>query len=273
MAARTPSERRQLTPFTALPGELPLHDQQDLMAYPFFSLSKSKRVVPIETCSGPDFVRVEAALAFGIATIWDADLLIWAGSQLIEAEARGLPTSRRIRGLPHRILQALQRGRSERDYRRLRAALDRLQATTVLTSIRSLDGVQRHRFSWLSEWQELVDGAGRSHGIELVLPDWFYQGVLDQRLILRIDPAYFALTGGIERWLYRIVRKHAGRQPAGWRFSFRQLHAKSGSLARFSDFALDLRRIAAGPGLPGYGLMVERDPAGEEHLSFLKRAP
>jgi plasmid replication initiation protein len=29
-----------------------------------------------------------------------------------------------------------------------------------------------------------------------VLSNWFYQGVLDRRLLLTIDPAYFALTGG-----------------------------------------------------------------------------
>ncbi len=39
-------------------------------------------------------------------------------------------------------------------------------------------------------------------------------GVLDAALVLTIDPAYFRLTGGIERWLYRLVRKHGGRQAA-----------------------------------------------------------
>jgi hypothetical protein len=45
--------------------------------------------------------------------------------------------------------------------------------------------------------------------------------VLDAALVLTIDPAYFRLTGGIERWLYRLVRKHGGKQPGGWQFDFR----------------------------------------------------
>ena len=94
--------------------------------------------------------------------------------------------------------------------------------------------------------------------MEFVLPDWFYQGVLDRRLVLTIDPGYFALTGGIERWLYRVARKHAGRQADGWRFDLRNLHTKSASTARFSDFALDIRRIAARQPLPGYRLEIER---------------
>jgi plasmid replication initiation protein len=38
---------------------------------------------------------------------------------------------------------------------------------------------------------------------------------------------------------YCVVRKHAGWQSARWQFTFRQLHKKSGSAARFSDFAFD----------------------------------
>ena len=84
------------------------------------------------------------------------------------------------------------------------------------------------------------------------------RGVLDRRLVLTIDPAYFALTGGIERWLYRVARKHAGRQAEGWRFELRHLHAKSASTARYSDFALDVRRLVARQPLPGYRLEIER---------------
>jgi plasmid replication initiation protein len=35
----------------------------------------------------------------------------------------------------------------------------------------------------------------------LILPDWFYAGVLDDALALTSDREYFALTGGLERWL------------------------------------------------------------------------
>ena len=46
MRRRHTSEREQLDLFRALPGDLAVRDAQDLMAYPFFSLAKSKRVVP-----------------------------------------------------------------------------------------------------------------------------------------------------------------------------------------------------------------------------------
>ena len=143
----------------------------------------------------------------------------------------------------YEILRFIGRGTSLNDYQRLKAALDRLQSTTVATSIRETTGRRLHRFSWINEWKELADASGTPLGIELILPDWFYAGVLDAALVLTIDPAYFRLKGGIERWLYRLVRKHGGRQEHGWQFDFRHLYRKSGSAARFG---LRLRRARPG---------------------------
>ena len=94
------------------------------------------------------------------------------------------------------------------------------------------------------------------------MPDWFYRAVLDDALILTIDRAYFDLTGGLDRWLYRLVRKHGGRQRAGWRFEFRHLHVKSGSLSPFKRFAFELRQIIRRQPLPGYRLALEIEARG-----------
>ena len=110
-------------------------------------------------------------------------------------------------------------------------------------------------------------------GLELILPDWFYAGVMDAALVLTIDPAYFRLTGGIERWLYRLVRKHGGRQPGGWQFDFRHLYRKSGSATRFSDFAYDLRALVARQSLPGYVLGIERMPDNSAELLTFRPVP
>ena len=169
---------------------------------------------------------------------------------------------------PYEILTFVGRGVSARDYQRLKAALDRLQSTTVATSIRQPAERRRHRFSWINEWKETADAHGRALGIELILPDWFYVGVLDDALVLTIDRAYFELTGGIERWLYRLVRKHGGRQECGWSFDFAYLHAKSGSLSPIKHFAYDLRDIVRRQPLPGYSLAIERSTSGRERLDF-----
>ena len=242
------------------------------MAYPFFSLSKSHRVAPIDFAAGDVTIRVEAVPDHGMATIWDADILIWAASQIVEAQDAGLRPSRLMHATPYEILRFIGRGTSLRDYQRLKAALDRLQSTTVATSIRETTGRRLHRFSWINEWKELADASGTPLGIELILPDWFYTGVLNAALVLTIDPTYFRLTGGIERWLYRLVRKHGGRQEHGWQFDFQHLYRKSGSSARYSDFALDLRALVARQSLPGYRLEVVRLSRSTELLAF-RRVP
>src|SRR6202790_5503637 len=254
---RTRSEREQLELFRALPGDLAPRDAQDLMAYPFFSLAKTHRTTPIDFRMNEIAIRVEAVPEHGMATIWDADVLIWAASQIVEARDAGLRTSRLMAATPREILTFTRRGTSARDYHRLKAALDRLQSTTVATSLRQTPpnphmrvrpdtssppeagGRRMHRFSWINEWTERADAHGNADGIDLIMPDWFYRAVLDDALVLTIDPAYFSLTGGLERWLYRLVRKHAGRQRTGWRFDFRHLHIKAASLLPFKRFAFE----------------------------------
>jgi plasmid replication initiation protein len=254
----TASERATLDPFEALAGDVPPRDQRDLMERPFFSLAKAKRVTPIVYQAGATQVQVYAVPEHGMATIWDADVLIWAASQILAAQDRGLPSSRLFRFTPYQLLIAIGRATGNREYQLLKGALTRLQSTVIRTTIRHGEHWRRQQFSWINEWEELTTRIGRCEGMEFVLPEWFYQGVLDRRLVLAIDSAYFALSGGIERWLYRVARKHAGRQRDGWRFELRHLHAKSASLARFSDFALDIRRIVARQPLPGYRLALER---------------
>src|SRR6202050_1049818 len=196
MHHRTRHEREQLELFRALPGDLAPRDAQDLMAYPFFSLARTHRTTPIDFRMNEITIRVEAVPEHGMATIWDADVLIWAASQIVEARDAGLRTSRLMVTTPREILTFTRRGTGARDYHRLKAALDRLQSTTVATSLRQTTERRMHRFSWINEWTERADAHGHADGIDLIMPDWVYRAVLDDALVLTIDPAYFSLTGG-----------------------------------------------------------------------------
>jgi plasmid replication initiation protein len=268
--AHRSAERAQLELFRSISGDLAARDAQDLMSWPFFSLAKRKRIAPIDFRMGETWISVEAVPEHGMATIWDADVLIWAASQIVEARDAGRSTSRLMITTPHEILAFTGRGTGRDHYDRLKAALDRLQSTTVATSIRQQHQRRRHRFSWINEWRELADGRGRPLGIELILPDWFYAGIVDRALVLTIDRAYFNLTGGLERWLYRIVRKHGGHQPGGWSFDIAHLHLKSGALSPLKQFAFDVRGIVQRQALPGYSLSLEH-AFGRERLNFVAK--
>lgn len=205
----------QLDLFVSAGGDIATRDAQDLMAWPFFSLAKSKRVNPIDFRMGEVSILVEATAEHGMATIWDADVLIWVASQIVEARDMGRPTSRLIAATPHEILAFTRRGTGKASYERLKAGLDRLQSTTIATSIRQRDARRRHRFSWINEWRERLDGRGRAMGIEMIIPDWFYEGVLDRALVLTIDPAYFRLTGGLNAGSTASCASMAGARQTG----------------------------------------------------------
>jgi len=130
-------ERATLNPFTALPDDgVNARDQRDLMERPFFSLAKSKRTKPILYKVGNTQIQVHALQEYGMATIWDADVLIWAATQIVEAADRGLRTSRFFRFSPYQLLIATGRGTGFRQYKLLKSALRRLHSTVVLTTIR-----------------------------------------------------------------------------------------------------------------------------------------
>ena len=128
---RTRSEREQLELFRALPGNLAPLDAQDVIAYPFFSLAKTHRTTPIAYRLNHIAIRVEAVPEHGMAWISDADVLISAATQIIQARDAGIRTWRLMAATPHEILTFIGRGTSARESHRLRAPLDRLQSTTA----------------------------------------------------------------------------------------------------------------------------------------------
>jgi plasmid replication initiation protein len=119
--------------------DLRFRDQRDTMERPFFSLSKSKRLKPIEYNNENDgiFVTVQPHQDFGMATIWDADILIWAASILWDMKNRGVnDIPREIKFQPHDLLRAIGRSTGGTDYLKLRDGLERLKSTIINTNIR-----------------------------------------------------------------------------------------------------------------------------------------
>jgi plasmid replication initiation protein len=129
-----PRHRPQLDLFIPYIADLPLRDTRETMERPFFSLAKRKRLKPIEYTSpdGTIYVKVFATPQFGMATIWDADVLIWASSTMNALRNSGcndLP--RTLNFQAYDVLKTIGRDTGGRDYQLLRDALGRLQATTI----------------------------------------------------------------------------------------------------------------------------------------------
>jgi plasmid replication initiation protein len=108
---------------------------------------------------------------------------------------------------------------------------------------------------------------------EIELPPWLYHVILRRRDILAVHPDYFRLTGGLERWLYRLARKAVPEKAEPPAISFRMatLHRQSGMTRPQRNFAVDIRKIADRQPLPEYGLQVRRD--GRHELVLFYRDP
>lgn len=266
-------DQRQGDLFVSFVGDVPFRDERESMSMPMVSLAKRKRVKPIEWTSadGRAWVRVTANQTFGMASIWDLDIVLWAISQLNEAVEQGLSTSPTISFHPYDLLRSIGREVGGDHYRRLEAALERLRATTVETSVRADDRRKKAMFGWIEAWtHEIEDATGQSKGMTLTMPRWIYHAVTEERAVLAVPPEYFALTSGLERWLYRLARRHAGKQPAGWRFTMRQLHERSGSSQSLADFARDLRKVIGRNRLPEYHVEISKGQRGDELVVMVR---
>ncbi|EZP53678.1 replication initiator protein A [Sphingomonas sp. RIT328] len=258
-------------------ADLPLRDQREMMERPFFSLAKSKRVKPIDYRSpdGKSWVHVSANADYGMATIWDADILIYCASVLADMARRGVnDVPRKLHLMPYDLLRAIGRPTTGRAYELLGQALDRLVATTIKTNIRA-ENRREATFSWLDGWTQLVDAkTERSRGMTIELSNWFWEGVMMTGGVLSIDRAYFDLTGGRERWLYRVARKHAGGAgEGGFAIAMPTLFEKSGAEGQYRRFKFEIAKIAERDELPGFALTLEQAGDKREPLLRMRRRP
>lgn len=262
------STNRQLDLFVALIGDVPLRDEREAMSVPLVAISKNKRTrIEWEGPSGQR-VLVTAPEDTGIATIWDYDVLLWAVSQINEAVNAGLAVSPRIEFSPYNLLTAVGRDTGGKGYGELKAALHRLGSTSVAYESPALKSKRRTlgRFNLLSAFQIEETHGGQAKGAWLELPLWLFEAVTQDRDVLAISPRYFDLTSGLDRFLYRLARRHAGKQ-AGWIFTFRDLHTRSGSAQPYGQFARDLRKAVTRNTLPEYS-MREIEGANGPSLAF-----
>jgi plasmid replication initiation protein len=273
----------QLDLFTVSTVDPPLRDNRDTMEFPFLSLQKG-RTKSIEYRRGGVAIEVHAPVKFGLASIWDWDLIIFAASHLNEAIEAGIQPSPRIRFVPYDCLKQLGRGLGGKDYRELAQSIRRLRMTTIITNIREGDSGKERPFSWLTDYsipKRYKDGMltpddhegqpDPARPWEIELAPWLFNSIMRRKEILAVHSDYFQLTGGLERWLYRIARKAVPDKAEIPAIHFRMetLHQRSGTTRPMKSFAFDLRKIAEADNLPEYGLSIQRD--GKHEMVILYR--
>ncbi len=253
-------------------------DERSLMERPFFSISKKKRNKPIEYESddGEVVVKVRAHQEFGMATIWDCDILIWLISRVVQERDRGRNMeSPTIHTTPYELLRGIARDTGGREYRLLFEALNRLHHTSISTNIRAKKG-HFATFNWLAEFEgegriETPDQMERVTSLSLTLPVWIFKAITKTENVLTLDREYFLLTGGLDRALYRVARKHAGAQAHGWTCGFTALQKKTGSDSSTKKFAEMIKNSVKRNDLPRYQMSLTQLADGQPAIHFIDR--
>lgn len=274
MAEKSASEQFDL--FIPYITDLPLRDQRETMERPFFSLAKRKRLKSIEYVSpdGGSFVDVKPHQDYGMATIWDADILIWAVSTLQAMKNDGVnDLPRTLHFHPYNLLKAIHRSTGGKEYQALKDAFGRLNSTVISTNIRAKGSKKIREFHWIESWSEVQTEDGKnSKGMSITLADWVYEGVAMDGGVLSINPEYFSIKGGRERWLYRVARKHAGGAGAqGFKISLPVLFEKSGAEGPYRAFKHFIGKTVKTNTLPDYELSLEESKTSKEPLLRMKK--
>lgn len=251
----------------------PVKDERALMEFPFFSLQKQKRVKPFVFDDGTVRIEVNSG-PYGIASIWDKDVLIYVTSLLNSRLERGASVNRTIQFPAYDFLRLTGRGTGKQAYELFMSALDRLQSTTIRTTITSGQNEERERrgFSWIDSYRivERINSRGQRvmAAVELTLNKWMFRAIVENRRVLTIDRGYFRLKMGLERRLYELARKHCGRQPI-WKISLPRLAEKCGSEMELRNFKVYLKKISEADSLPQYrvGLAFDKSDPEQQRMN------
>jgi plasmid replication initiation protein len=245
--------------------EWAVKDDRHSMEHPMFSLSK-KPDLKVRRYDHNDNSVTIAPGAYGLATIWDKDIVIYAVSQLVAALNQDRKdVSPTIRLTAYDLLVSTNRHTGGGDYDQLQKAFERLSGTRITTDIRTNGVRQREGFGIIDSWKiiEKHPNDGRMVAIEIRLSDWMYNAIVG-REVLTLSREYFRLSRGLERRLYELARKHCGHQ-AKWVVGLELLHKKSGSNSPLKRFRLEVKNIAKTDGLPDYRLRYD---ANSDQVTF-----
>nr|AAX19278.1 Rep(pMBA19a) [Sinorhizobium meliloti] len=244
-------------------------DSRSIMDVAVFRLSKKeKRAGDAIRYELPDGYVEVAAGHYGMASVWDYDIILMMISHFTEAmnrhrEGRGPLPGRQFRPYISEILKFCRRSDGGRQYQEVEAALDRLK-TTTLKVVRTEKGrngrtLRKATAEGLIDNYEVVSYADNGHVLSVMIhaPEWLYREITEGRNpnVLTVHPDYFLIDAGIGRFIYRLARRSAGKTRSKW--SYRLLYERSGSTGTLKKFTENLRKLVTANDLPEYTLQEE----------------
>ena len=253
-AAEEAQRSAQMPLFEAVFYDVQPKDDQHTMEHPFFATAKraDKKVREFTDSRGRKTTITPSH--YGLATMYDKDILHFVVSQLMHAKNKGDTIAPRVRIVSNDLLEFAKRGDGMAQYKRLIPALDRLAGTRIKTEIETDGKVITKAFGWIDGYEVISGRDGKLYEFSVTLPPWVYNAILGDE-VLSIGRDYFDLPP-FERRLYELARKHLGKQ-AEWKIKLGNLKAKTvGDTGELREFRRNLKRTIKQGGLPGYAASI-----------------
>lgn len=205
-------EEHQLDLFTLDIIDAAPKDDRMSMEFPIFSLSKKKDMKEyVYENRGHRFTIVPSGR--GRATMYDKNILLYCGSQLVEAFNRGENPGKWVQMSVYDFLKATGQSTGGNAYD-IEDRLVRLEGTTVIWQHGTPDGwVESKPVKLIEDWHSVTKEKGQQlvGKVNIKLSDWFYHACKEYD-VLTLDRQYFSLTRPLEMRMYELARKYVGRK-------------------------------------------------------------
>lgn len=249
---------------------LPFKDDMATMEHPLFTLSTKPDKRELSYVNNGVKIQIQPSY-HGLPTIYDKDVLLYCGSQLMERINQGdsaPPKTMRIS--LHDLLMVTNRKTNGEGYKLIKKSINRLTGSLIKTNIET-DNTKQESMFHILESAEFVESKrieGRLVAMEITLSDWFYNSLIAKQ-VLTIDREYFRLRKSIDRRLYEIARKHCGNTKYHWSVNLDTLHVKTGSRDVLAKFRAAVKLLEKEDHLPEYKVSYSRD---FDQVTFINRA-
>jgi hypothetical protein len=215
-------------------------NERNLMMFPFCSTAKAKRVKGIRYASadGKRWLEVTANYDYGMAKIWDFDILRFALSKAgeIALQVGYFPSSVEFSG--YECLKALNRSDQGKNYRWFYDAINRLCLTGYKGNIFRENEKTTEIFTLIQASYE--NDTGKIERIRLVFNERIVESIKFFKGLLSINKDVINEEAGIKKRLLELVAVSKGKE-SSWTVSLERLQALCAHEGAVKEFKRQLK--------------------------------
>jgi hypothetical protein len=265
--AKNSPEAKEAEELACKPIELTKYrNERNLMLFPFCSTSKRKRLQAIEyrSSDGKRWLQVTANHNFGMAKIWDFDILRFAISKAGEIKKYLGYFPPFVEFTAYECLKAIGRKtNTSKNYVWLEEALARLVGTTYRGNIfreeiNIVSGFTLISAEYIKEKEEIL-------GIRITFNERLLESIQNQNGLLAIDSDVIREESGIKKRLLELVKVSKGSSEI-WEVKLSRLKEMCAHEGAFKEF----RRLLKSFELP-WKVNFSKILTGEEKVTFSDR--